>query len=298
MAMKDIGTIGIVPATYYWWGSGDRVGSTYVRMDPVVARNPDFELWVHGRKYDNLIFQQFFWAGLMRAFEGPKILDISDPDWLQTDLVIMEMGNLVHAITCSSEELTQLVRTYFPDKIVEHVPDRLDFTLLPPSREPHSGKARKAVWFGYTHNAHEVLAQLAPALKECDLSLTLISDAPYSQEDDILTLHPEWIRYDRRTVYDHIKEADIMLNPRSDRAYFRYKSNNKSLVGWRLGLPLAVTNDDVLRLMDPTERNKEVTEKQILVERDYNIDLTGSQYREILSRIVDYLTRNPHPTIA
>jgi len=255
-------------------------------MDPVVARNPDFELWVHGRKYNSLIFQQFFWKEFMRTFDGPKILDISDPDWLQTDLEIVETGNLVQAITCSSELLTHLVRTYFPGKIVEHVPDRLDFTILPPSRGPHSGKARKAVWFGYAHNAHEVLPQLVPSLKECGLSLTLISDAPYSGEDDILSLHPEWIRYDRNTVYDHIKEADIMLNPRSDRAYFRYKSNNKSLVGWRLGLPVALTNDDVLRLMDPKVRNEEVGTQQPIVEREYNIDLSGMQYREIFAKIL------------
>jgi len=284
--MRDIGRIGIVPATYYWWGSGDRIGSTYVRMFPIVARNRDFELWVHGRKYDSLVFQQFFWQEFMKVFEGPKILDISDPDWLQTDLEIVEIGNLVHAITCSSEELTRLVRTYFPNKMVEHVPDRLDFTILPPSRVPHSGEARKVVWFGYTHNAHEVLAQLAPSLKECDLSLTLISDVPYSKEDDILSLHPDWIPYDRRTVYNHIREADIMLNPRSERAYFRYKSNNKSLVGWRLGLPVAVTSEDLLRLMDPNERNKEVATQQPIVERDYNIDLTGSQYREIFVKIL------------
>jgi hypothetical protein len=197
----------------------------------------------------------------------------------------VEIGNLVHAVTCSSESLTQLVKTYFPDKIVEHVPDRLNFSLFPPSRKPHQGAAKSVVWFGFIHNAHETLPSLLPTLSACGVKLRIISDKPYTQQDGILALEPEWELFDPATAYHRIQEADMVLNPRSNRAFYRYKSQNKTVIGWKLGLPVAVTSEDLLRFMDPLERNREVQEKREVVERDYPIEQSARQYREILYTI-------------
>ena len=86
-------------------------------------------------------------------------------------------------------------------------------------------------------------------------------------------------------VYEQIKEADILLNPRSDKAFYKYKSNNKSLVGWQLGLPVAVTNEYVIRLMNPDERNREVAIMKPVVEKEYPIEKTAEQYNDIICRI-------------
>jgi hypothetical protein len=282
--MRNSGTTGIIPFMYFY-GMQRPVGSTYLRIDPIAGGNSGFEKWIHGKKYDNLIFQQTFWKEMAELFEGPKIIDICDPDWLIYSIDFIETGNRVHAITCSSEELTRLVRSYFPDKIVEHVPDRLDFRRFPHPRASHRHKARKAVWFGYIHNAHEVLEQLLPAIKEHDLELRIIANAPYSKEDGILALHPEFIRYEHDTVYKFIAEADILLNPRSEKAYFRYKSNNKSVTAWKLGVPVAVTPEDIARLMDPEERNREIAIWQPIVEKEYNIVRSAVQYGEIISTV-------------
>jgi hypothetical protein len=280
----NIGTTGIIPFMYFR-GLQRPVGSTSLRIDPIIAGHSGFEKWIHGKNYDNLIFQQTFWKEMAALFEGPKIIDICDPDWLIYPIDFVNTGNCVHAITCSSEELTRLVRSYFPDKIVEHVPDRLDFECFPHPRAGHRDKARKTVWFGYIHNAHEVLEQLLPAIREYDLELRIIANAPYSKEDGILALHPEFINYEQDTVNKYITEADILLNPRSEKAYFKYKSNNKSVTAWKLGLPVAVTPVDIARLMDPEERNREVALKQPIVEKEYNISQSAAQYREIISRI-------------
>ncbi|MDR0573890.1 MAG: hypothetical protein LBG96_07680 [Tannerella sp.] len=282
--MGSIENTGMIP----WMYSYDRersVGSSYLRVIQLTKNHPEFEQYAHGKRYDNLIFQQFCREEMMRRFTGPKILDICDPNWLQYDMEIVQTGSLVHAFTCSSEGLTRLIKPYFPDKIVEHVPDRLDLNTFPPPREPHQGKALKAVWFGYIHNAYETLPQLLPALKETALQLRIIANLPYCEEDGISEWNPEFIYYDRATVYERIREADILLNPRSDRAFFRYKSNNKSLVGWRLGLPVAVTGEDVARLMNPDERNREVSAMQPVVEREYHIGRSAEQYRDIIYRI-------------
>jgi hypothetical protein len=282
--MKDIGTTGIISFMYFY-GIQRPVGSTYLRIDPIIGGNSGFEKYVHGKKYDNIIFQQTFWKEMAELFEGPKIIDICDPDWLIRSIDFIETGNLVHAITCSSEELTRLVKSYFPDKIVEHVPDRLAFERFPHSRSSHLHKARKAVWFGYIHNAHEVLEQLLPAIREHDLELRIIADSPYSKNDGILDVHPEFIKYEHDTVNNFIAEADMLLNPVSEKAYFKYKSNNKSVTAWRLGVPVAVSPEDIARLMDPDERNREIAVKQPIVEKEYNIVQSAVQYENIISTI-------------
>ena len=280
----DIGTTGIIPFTYLG-GLYKRAGSTSLRVDQLVAAAPDFKYWVHGSRYDNLIFQKAYWPEMMKTFNGPKILDVCDPDWFQESLDIVETGNLAHAITCSSEALTQLMRSYFPAKIVECVPDRLDFHLFPPPRGKHQGTAKNVVWFGFIHNAHETLAPLLPALTTYGLRLRIIADKPYSQEDGILELEPEFEHYDPATIYSQLKEADIVLNPRSNRAFYRYKSDNKSVIGWKLGLPVAVSEEDLVRFLNPDKRNEEVQVKRLLVDKGYRIEKSALQYREIISKI-------------
>jgi hypothetical protein len=280
----NIGTTGIIPFTYFG-GVQKLVGSTFLRVDCLAAADSGFQKWIHGKKYDNLIFQKAYWPEMMKLFGGPKILDICDPDWVQEQLDIVEIGNLVHAITCSSERLALLMKKYFPDKIVEHVPDRLNFKVFPPARVQHKQTAKNVVWFGFIHNAHETLGLLLPAIKKYGLKLRIIADRPYSKEDGILELNPEYLLYDQRTAYEQIKEADIALNPKSDRAFYKYKSSNKSLISWKLGLPVAVTNDDIVRLMNPTERNREVIEKQTVIEREYNIVQSAQQYKEVILMI-------------
>lgn len=282
--MNNIGNTGIIPFTYFG-GAQKSVGSTFLRVDCLVADNPDFEKWVHGKKYDNLIFQKAYWKEMMELFEGPKILDICDPDWLCECIDIVKIGKLVHAITCSSEGLTSLMKNYFPGKMVIHVPDRLNPAVFPPGRHKHEGPAKNVVWFGFIHNAYETLEQLLPAIKELKLNLHIISNEPYTKKDGILELNPEFIRYEPGTAYNLIKKADIVLNPVSDKAFYKYKSNNKTLIGWKLGLPVAITNDDIFHFIDSTTRNIEVFEKQKLVEREYHISKSAEQYREVISNI-------------
>jgi len=274
---------GIIPFTYFREPM-IQAGSTFLRVDRLTANAPDFEKWIHGKKYDNLIFQKAYWIEMMKLFDGPMILDLCDPDWTLAKVDIIEMGNLVHAITCSSKELTNLMQGYFSDKIIEHVPDRIDFSIFPKPKEKHDGKAKNIVWFGYVNNAHETLAQLLPAIKKHDLRLRIIADSPYTQKDEILELQPDFVMYDQNTIYEELKKSDIILNPRSDRAFFRYKSNNKSLIAWKLGLPVAATCQDIDRFINPVERSSDAAEKQILV-REYGIEKSAEQYRDIIKRI-------------
>lgn len=281
--MENTGLTGIIPFMYPYMVQKP-VGSTDLRAEPIVKYNADFEKWIHGKKYDNLIFQQTYWKEMAMLFQGPKIIDVCDPDWLKYSVDFIELCRYMHAVTCSSESLTDLVKCYFPDKIVEHVPDRFDFSLFPEPHGVHRGKAKKAVWFGYTHNAHETLPQLVSGIKEADLELLIIANEPYSKEDEISALNPGFVKYGHYSARRYIAQSDILLNPRSERAYFRYKSNNKSVVAWKLGIPVAATNDGIIRFLDPDERNRDV-ENHRFVEHEYNIEKSAQQYRDIICKI-------------
>ena len=276
------GLTGIIPFADY---NERSAGSTHLRADGLANTTNDFEIWKHGHKYDNLIFQKTYWHEMMEHFKGPKILDLCDPDWINGTVDLIETGNLVNAITCSSSSLTALVKTYFPEKIVVCVPDRLDFDTFPLPREPHKNRAKEIVWFGYIANAHETIAQFAPTLKELGLNLTIISDRPYSNEDEILELSPKFIPYSIHSAYSNIKQADIVINPKSDKAFFKYKSNNKTIISWKLGLPVAETPEELIYLLEADKRNKETNKGMHMVNAEYNILKSASQYREIIIQI-------------
>jgi hypothetical protein len=275
---------GIIPFTLFG-ALNKAAGSTFLRAEQLAANSPRFEIWKHGRNYDSLIFQKAYWTEMMEIFEGPKILDLCDTDWSNGSFDIMTTGNLVDAITCSSPELTNLLQSYFPSKLVEHVPDRIDLKQLPSPRPHHTGKAQHALWFGFIPNAYETLGQLAGTLRSCGLSLTILADQPYQMNDEIAELRPRFIKYDMQTAYRQIQEADVVLNPRSEKGNFRYKSNNKTIISLALGVPVAHTSGDVERLMDEFNRNNDVTKHAQIIRQEYGIERSVHQYLRILQNI-------------
>ncbi len=276
--------IGILPFSHFG-GKNKIVGSSFLRAAGVANNAIDFEIWKQGKKYDGLIFQKVYWREMMQLFKGPKILDFCDPDWLNGVVNIMETGALVDAITCSSKALTEAVKKFFPNKIVVHVPDRLDFGIYPAPKTQHNEVVKKVVWFGFIHNAYETLEQFSTVIKEYNLELTIIADCPYEQKDAIFELQPEYIQFRHDTVYAIIRDHDVVLNPRSSKVSFKYKSNNKSVISWKLGLPVAETADQLMRFFELKERIKEVEEKQSLVTQQYNITSSIDQYRSIFEEI-------------
>ena len=166
-----------------------------------------------------------------------------------------------------------------------HVPDRLDLEFYPAPRASHSGRAKTLIWFGFIHNAHETLEKMIPTIEKYNLKLKIIANLPYSKTDRILSLNPEYHNYNHSTAYDLIKTGDIVLNPKSDLSFFKYKSNNKSIISWKLGLPVAEDIEQLELLMDPEERNKQVETMRWVVENEYDINQSAAQYRQIIEQI-------------
>jgi hypothetical protein len=103
--------------------------------------------------------------------------------------------------------------------------------------------------------------------------------------DEIAELRPRFIKYDMQTAYRQIQEADVVLNPRSEKGNFRYKSNNKTIISLALGVPVAHTSGDVERLMDEFNRNNDVTKHAQIIRQEYGIERSVHQYLRILQNI-------------
>jgi predicted metal-dependent hydrolase len=95
----------------------------------------------------------------------------------------------------------------------------------------------------------------------------------------------ENITWDEKTVDDEIQKADFALFPDNLSGRGKYKSNNKTVHAWALGLPVAKTKNDMIRFLEEEERIKESTERLEQVWREYNVKISAQQMDELVNDI-------------
>lgn len=259
------------------------IGSSIIRGDWLVNNWPEAELWTNGAKADVMIYQKAYWSYHMKDFDGIKILDMCDPDWLKGECKLKELEEYIDGITCSTEELTKVISNLV-DVPVRTIPDRIDFTQFPNKPKIHKGRAKTACWFGYMHNAEVVLNMIIQTLSEHDLSLVVISDRDFNPLDGY-GVEITNIQYDIATAYDFIRDCDIVLNPVSNERNFRFKSNNKSLISWALGVPVAKSAEDLIALLDADVRNKEIEKRQKELKEKWDIKYSVEEYKKLIKEI-------------
>ena len=268
-------------------GKGE-VGSTTIRVDNVVKYWQEAERFKYGQKYDTVIFQKVYMQAdwkFHEHLECTKILDMCDPDWLDYQFVKKTIDN-VDGVTCSSEELAKFLRQ-LTDKPVKHLPDRFDLEPVPKPRV-HSGKIKKAVWFGYKHNA-EILKTIIPSLEKRGISLLVISnDDPlagrWGEADPYKKMY-EYIKYDESTIYDDLQKADVAILPQGFRPEDRFKSNNKTVKSWLAGLPVAKDSEHLDKLDDVVARQAEADKCYNKAIKEYDVKLSVKELKEFIDEI-------------
>lgn len=280
--------IGIITYEQFENRRKDSVGSSRLRGTWLMNHWPELERWHISRKYDAMIFQKAYFTRYMRAYSGIKILDLCDPDWLQQRPVVESIVEC-DAVTVSSQALAEYVRT-MTDKPVYYIPDRVDLDAFP-DRKVHTGEARAAVWFGYSDNFKMVDAALF-TLKRLGLSLTVISETPYYPTSSVQGIDEAWIaqnikniKYDQEMIAYDIMEGDMVLNPKSDIGKFKFKSDNKTVIAWTLGMPVAKTAEDMERFMNPENRTTEAEARYQEVQKFWDIKTSVKQYQDIIAEI-------------
>lgn len=278
--------IGILSNEQYTNAQKNSVGSSRIRCSWVCRNWPEAEEFKIARKYDAIIFQKAYFLEYLKVYDGIKILDICDPDWMEGKQVV-EAAELCDAVTVSSKGLFDYLRLVL-NKPVYYVPDTVDMSLHT-QKKVHEGYARNVVWFGY-HQNHSVLDQTLSALKRLGLGLTVISDAVYYPSQGITGVDKQWInthvknvKFDPETINDEIVAGgDIVLNNRPENGKFKFKSDNKTIIAWALGMPVAKTSDDLERFMTQAAREDEVKRCLQEVEKEWTSARTVREYTNVI----------------
>lgn len=262
------------------------VGSTRIRVHNLIKHWPEAGLYKYGEKPDVLIFQKVYVTQdykFPREFPGIKILDITDPDWLE-GAFIRQTVDAVDAVTCPTEPLAEFIRQ-MTDKPVKVIKDRFDLNDFPKPKI-HEGKLKKVCWFGYSHNA-DTLKFVVPSLEKRKLFLSVISDRDpqvWRWGEDYQKMH-EYKGYKPNTAYKLIQEADVVVLPKGYRPVDRFKSDNKTTISRLLGVPVVQTAEELDTLMEAEARNTYVKRWYERTRNVYNVASSIIEYKELIKEL-------------
>lgn len=262
------------------------VGSSRIRMRWLLPYWEQAEEYVIGKKYEAMIFQKVYWAEMMKQFEGVKILDLCDPDWLENKPVF-EYVDMVDAVTTSTQALADYIQRMRPNK--KHIlciPDRVYMPEAEPVKQDYGGKLETLVWFGYSHNSHYLMNTFEEIINR-NLELVCVSDQPiepplmYRNRIKITnipfnysTINKEMVKYD----------AILLPDPHGDEKG-KFKSNNKTLQAWALGMPVIKVPEDLDKFATAEARKEEGLARRKEIEEKWDVKYSVDEYKVLIDEI-------------
>jgi hypothetical protein len=261
----------------------EQIGSSRIRARWVAKYWDEAEIYKEGKKYETVIYQKAYFVEHAKIYDGIKILDLCDPDWLHWAYRTKEMIELCDAVTTSTEALAEAVKK-FTNKPVYCVPDRLDLSLFT-DKKVHNGKAKTALWYGYSNNI-DLLKPVINYLIKHNLDLIILSDKePIFLKNETNKIDIQFYKYKEETANEVIIKADMVINPVSKQGKWKYKSNNKTITAWALGVPVVESPEDIEKFMDGENRKREAEKRWMEVKDKYAVELSVNQYKQIIDDI-------------
>ncbi len=296
-------TVGIL--TFEQFNGRRNIGSSRIRGKWLAKYWPEAEELIQGKPYDAVVYQKAYWVEHARLFKGTKILDLCDRDWTHWGYRVKEMIDEVDAITCSTEALRDAVQ-HFTSKKVYLVPDRIDLQAHPQRKEHRgNGRAKTVVWFGYS-SGFPLLQSSLGALVKYRLNLICIADTPFVLPMTVMRPRRDMYKSDEgyaeavngkhfvdlknylwslETVNDDIIRGDIVINPKSEVGRWRYKSNNKTVTAWALGMPVAHGREELERFLDESERVAEAERRIKEVRELYDVRKSVDEMKAVINEV-------------
>lgn len=284
MQNKKIGIL-----TFEQFQGRQNIGSSRIRVKWPLKHWENAEEFVMGQKYDVVIYQKAYWLEHMKRFDGIKILDMCDPDWLHWGYRIKECIDECDAVTTSTLELAKYL-TKLTDKPVWCIPDRLDLQSFDGMKKDHTGrgKAKIAAWFGYSENFPMLDSAINALITNGIEDLFVIASrrSPYmlpaASQGKLRVTNLPW---SADTYNQDILKADLVINPQSKKGRFKYKSNNKTINAWAMGMPVAHNPEELLVFMDEDARIAEGNRRYEQVRKEYNVVDTVKDFENLIAEI-------------
>lgn len=301
--------------TFQQFHGKQHIGSSRIRAEWVAKYWDEAEIFKMGAKYDVVIYQKVYWIEHAKLFKGVKILDICDPDWFHWGMRVKEMIDLCDAVTTSTLELAKAV-VKFTDKPVWYIPDRLDLELFKGQKKVHKGEAKIAAWYGYSENFpmldgavpslvknkfEELIViasrrspyKLPPAL-EAREKVRKLPDGTKEVYMDAAKIAVSNLPWSEATVNGDLLKADIVINPRGTKGRWKFKSNNKTIMSWALGLPVAHSEEEMTLLIPEAARKVEAEIRLKEVKEKYDVKISVQEFKNLIAEIER--SRNEHST--
>jgi hypothetical protein len=257
----------------------DSVGSSRIRARWIWENWDEADEYQIGEACDVLVFQKAYFKKMLEEFQGIKIFDICDPDWLDPRPTFESISHC-DAVTTSTEPLAEYIRK-LTNKPIVCIPDRLDLKTYPEKKTEHKNKIEEVAWFGYGQNT-KCLDKTLTQLESKDILLTVISDKPYAPNKAYGKTKIKNVKYDQNRINEYLIERDAVLLPEPEGIRGKFKSNNKTLSAWALGIPVITEPDDFKRLETKEVRIEEARTKLEEVKKDWSIEKSVEQWKELI----------------
>jgi len=194
---------------------------------------------------------------------------------------VKEMIDLMDAITVPTESMKEAI-SKFTDKPIYVIPDRVDLNEFQ-EKKVHEGTATKALWFGYSQN-FDVLASAVNELVRNNLELLVVSNTTFNS-NTTKKIEITNYKFKEDTYKTHLMQGDIILNPKTLSGKWKFKSNNKTLIAWALGIPVAEDDIQLKLLMHPKERIKEIELRTQELKDKWDIKFSVQEMKDVISKI-------------
>jgi len=223
------------------------IGADMMQTTSVYSDLYNYDLVVFQKAY-NIRFLEI--AKELKRLRIKTALDLCDAEWLQREIEIKAMIDVVDFITVSTQAIKDWVQNEFPGKNCYVIPDGHDLEYYKPG-EPVKQKCGpvKYVWYGNSGTIISLRAiiGLVEQLAGKGDTLTVIADERARNAITSARIGVKFIPWKLETVNKEIKKCNLALNPRLDNESYRVKSNNKTAMAYILGLPCIdrlITDDD------------------------------------------------------
>lgn len=226
---------------------------------------------------DVVIFQARWLKGdieLARKLKerGVKLMfDTTDPHWDTMNFDVTgikrkafdELLKYISIVMFPTKELYESFLKYRQDKRVEIIPDCIDLKDHRKIKKHKKKKQYVIAWYGCRVNicsADLARKDLEKLGKEFNLKMIAVYDRGYGIEfEPYKNLELEIREWSDEVTIKTILESDVVINPRFE-DWRRYKSHNKTIKAWALGVPCVEKNyyKEIKRYLLSTRlRNKE-----------------------------------------
>jgi hypothetical protein len=230
--------------------------------------------------------------------KGIKVVyDLTDPLWwFDPQQVLAEpMIDIADAVVVSSKGLFAEV-SLRKDKNVFLIPDRMAPDFHPTTAEHSDHNPVVLVWFGIAQN-RAALAGWIPVLPYLayhglQFELRIIDEKSHEPiglgGDTRQPFKTAYVPWTLESFHAQVSACDIALLPPYPGPWGALKSNNKSVTAWWCGLPV-VDDWNLKRLhdliADADLRKQEGQENREKAEKEYGIDKSVEQWREVLEAL-------------